>query len=177
MICTGPRQLRVSEATFRHSTLRQPCVTAINLNNMPNSINLTRKTIGGIGRMKYGDREKVAWTFTVAAAAYNLVRIPKPMGGDMSASAGCHLLGRWRIIEADIWDRDYLYLVQPADHLRQERTWRVRLRRNSSHNQTRICSTDHLLQLDRLRRRRRSVRLRRPWRPRRPRNRAMLTQR
>ena len=32
----------------------------------------------------------------------------------MSASAGCQLLGRWRIIEADTWDRDYLDLVQPA---------------------------------------------------------------
>ena len=32
----------------------------------------------------------------------------------MSAPAGCQLLGKWRIIEADIWDRDYLDLVQPA---------------------------------------------------------------
>jgi hypothetical protein len=28
------------------------------------------KTIGGIGRMKYRGRERVAWTFTLAAAAY-----------------------------------------------------------------------------------------------------------
>ena len=26
----------------------------------------------------------------------------------MSASAGCQLLGKWRITKADIWDRDYL---------------------------------------------------------------------
>lgn len=26
----------------------------------------------------------------------------------------CQLIGRWRIIEADIWDRDYLDLVEPA---------------------------------------------------------------
>ena len=32
----------------------------------------------------------------------------------MSASARCQLLGKWRIIEADIWDCDYLDLVQPA---------------------------------------------------------------
>jgi hypothetical protein len=32
----------------------------------------------------------------------------------MSPSARCQLLGKWRIIEADIWDRDYLDLVQPA---------------------------------------------------------------
>ena len=32
----------------------------------------------------------------------------------MSTPAGCQLLRKWRIIEADIWDRDYLDLVQPA---------------------------------------------------------------
>jgi hypothetical protein len=26
----------------------------------------------------------------------------------------CRLLGRWRIVEADLWDRDYLDLVAPA---------------------------------------------------------------
>src|SRR5262245_50290118 len=35
-------------------------------------------------------------------------------GGDMSAAAGYQLLGKWRITKADIWDRDYLDLVQPA---------------------------------------------------------------
>ena len=37
------------------------------------------KTIGGIGRMKYRGRERVAWTFTLAAAAYNLIPMPKLM--------------------------------------------------------------------------------------------------
>ena len=32
----------------------------------------------------------------------------------MTALAGCQLIGRWRIFEADIWDRDYLDLVGPA---------------------------------------------------------------
>ena len=32
----------------------------------------------------------------------------------MSAPAGCKLFGRWRIVEADIWDRDYLDLCGPA---------------------------------------------------------------
>jgi hypothetical protein len=32
----------------------------------------------------------------------------------MSALAGCQLIGRWRIVEADLWDRDYLDLVEPA---------------------------------------------------------------
>jgi len=26
----------------------------------------------------------------------------------------CRLVGRWRIVEADLWDRDYLDLVEPA---------------------------------------------------------------
>src|SRR5262249_33017458 len=34
--------------------------------------------------------------------------------GVVTASAGCQLIGRWRIFEADIWDRDYLDLVEPA---------------------------------------------------------------
>jgi hypothetical protein len=32
----------------------------------------------------------------------------------MSAPANCQLVGRWRIIEADIWDRDHLDLCGPA---------------------------------------------------------------
>ena len=32
----------------------------------------------------------------------------------MSTPMDCQLIGRWRIVEADIWDRDYLDLVEPA---------------------------------------------------------------
>jgi hypothetical protein len=32
----------------------------------------------------------------------------------MTAAAGCQLIGRWRIVEADLWDRAYLDLVEPA---------------------------------------------------------------
>ncbi|MES0007846.1 hypothetical protein NKJ64_22195 [Mesorhizobium sp. M0062] len=32
----------------------------------------------------------------------------------MTAPAGCQLIGRWRIIEADRWDRGYLDLGGPA---------------------------------------------------------------
>ncbi|MDK1494285.1 hypothetical protein QN219_30460 [Sinorhizobium sp. 7-81] len=32
----------------------------------------------------------------------------------MSAASNCRLIGRWRIVEADLWDRDYLDLVEPA---------------------------------------------------------------
>jgi hypothetical protein len=32
----------------------------------------------------------------------------------VTAPAGCCVIGRWRIVEADIWERDYLDLVEPA---------------------------------------------------------------
>ncbi|WP_292592001.1 hypothetical protein [Mesorhizobium sp.] len=32
----------------------------------------------------------------------------------MTAPAGCQLVGRWRIVEADLWGRDYLDLDGPA---------------------------------------------------------------
>lgn len=32
----------------------------------------------------------------------------------MTTPAGCQLIGRWRIVEADLWDRDYLDLDGPA---------------------------------------------------------------
>ena len=32
----------------------------------------------------------------------------------MSVPAHCQLIGRWRIVEADLWDRGYLDLVAPA---------------------------------------------------------------
>ena len=32
----------------------------------------------------------------------------------MTAPMDCRLVGRWRIVEADLWDRDYLDLVAAA---------------------------------------------------------------
>jgi hypothetical protein len=32
----------------------------------------------------------------------------------VKAPANCRLIGRWRIVEADIWDHDYLDLCGPA---------------------------------------------------------------
>jgi hypothetical protein len=32
----------------------------------------------------------------------------------MTAPMNWQLIGRWRIVEADLWDRDYLDLVEPA---------------------------------------------------------------
>src|SRR6516225_6872638 len=40
----------------------------------------------------------------------------QPPGGSvpMRAPMNCQLIGRWRIVEADLWDGDYLDLVEPA---------------------------------------------------------------
>jgi hypothetical protein len=32
----------------------------------------------------------------------------------MSAASNCRLIGRWRIVEADLWDRGYLDMAGPA---------------------------------------------------------------
>jgi hypothetical protein len=32
----------------------------------------------------------------------------------VSAAATCEVIGRWRIVGSDLWDRDYLDLVDPA---------------------------------------------------------------
>ena len=32
----------------------------------------------------------------------------------MIAPKNCQIIGRWRIVEADLWDGDYLDLVEPA---------------------------------------------------------------
>jgi hypothetical protein len=37
-----------------------------------------------------------------------------PGGSSVKAPADCRLIGRWRIVEADLWDRDYLDLCGPA---------------------------------------------------------------
>jgi hypothetical protein len=32
----------------------------------------------------------------------------------MSAASNCRLIGPWRIVEADLWDRGYLDMIEPA---------------------------------------------------------------
>jgi hypothetical protein len=43
-----------------------------------------------------------------------LSRPSTPRDAGMSAPANCQLVGRWRIVAADIWDRDHLDLCGPA---------------------------------------------------------------
>ena len=68
------------------------------------------KTIAGQAKTSCA-ADRVGWAFTLAAAAYNLVRLPKLMAVPaMNAPMDCQLIGRWRIVAADLWHRDYLDL-------------------------------------------------------------------
>jgi hypothetical protein len=74
------------------------------------------KTVAGQDKTRFRGTARVGFAFTFAAAAYNLVRLPKlsRAGADMMAIRDHPLIGTWRIVEADLWDRDYLDLVEPA---------------------------------------------------------------
>jgi hypothetical protein len=72
------------------------------------------KTVAGLRKTKFRGLACVDWAFTFAAAAYNLERAKADRGGVMGASADCEPLRRWRIVEADLWDRDFLDLCRPA---------------------------------------------------------------
>ena len=38
----------------------------------------------------------------------------------MTTPMNCRLIGRWRIVEADLWDRGFLDLVEPATLIIQD---------------------------------------------------------
>jgi hypothetical protein len=42
------------------------------------------KTIGGLAKTRFIDRAKTDFSFTFATTAYNLIRIPKPIGTEMA---------------------------------------------------------------------------------------------
>ena len=65
------------------------------------------KTIAGQEKSRFRGRDRVGWAFTLAAAAYNLVRLPKLIaeaGGPMAKVPGFAkpIAGRWRIVEMGI---------------------------------------------------------------------------
>ena len=73
--------------------------------------------MAGQEKTKFRGRGRVGWAFTFAAAAYNLVRLPKLIAervdGKVPAFAKA-FAGRWRIVEMDVWDKDFLDLVETA---------------------------------------------------------------
>lgn len=40
--------------------------------------------------------------------------IPRCGGDGMTAAVDCRIVGRWRIVETDLWGREYLDLCRPA---------------------------------------------------------------
>lgn len=73
------------------------------------------KTVAGQEKMKLRGRDRVGWAFTFQRRRLQSDAAAEThRGADMTAPAGCQLIGRWRIVEADLWDRDYLDLVAPA---------------------------------------------------------------
>ena len=68
------------------------------------------KTVAGQRKTRFRGKDRVGWAFTFAAAAYNLVRLPK-----LLAAAHERSQGKWRIVEAELWDRAYLDLCRAGD--------------------------------------------------------------
>ena len=87
-------------------------------------------------RIRKRIEEAFGWIKTVAGQERDQVPRPRPRrmglhlrgrrlqsgasaetsgGLGVKAPANCRLIGRWRIVEADLWDRAYLDLVRPAD--------------------------------------------------------------
>ena len=68
-------------------------------------------------------------------------------------TADCRLIGRWRIVEADLWDRDYLDLRGPATLTRHLAGRRNRLWSHGGWSRCRIRPRLDRLPLGRMRRR------------------------
>ena len=78
----------------------------------------------------------------------------------MRTPMSCKLVGRWPIVEADIWDRQYLDLCGPATIVIRANGRRNRLRRAASRPRHRIQPSFGRIHLGRLRRNGRSLRRR-----------------
>ncbi len=74
----------------------------------------------------------------------------------MKAPANCSLIGRWRIVEADLWDRAHLDLCGPAMLTITAQRRRNRIRRPGGRSRSRMRPRLNRLSLGRLRGRRRS---------------------
>jgi hypothetical protein len=61
-------------------------------------------------------RSRPSRSFTLAAAAYRTTAEAAGNQGSFAVTVpmDCPLIGRWRIVEADLWDRADLDLLEPA---------------------------------------------------------------
>ena len=73
------------------------------------------KVVAGQDKTKFRGRDRVGMSLHLHCSRLQSGAAAEADGGaDMSAPAGCQLTGRWRIVEADLWDRGYLDLSGPA---------------------------------------------------------------
>jgi len=56
--------------------------TAVPRRNVPPPHRLWIKTIGGQRKTRYRGTPRVGWMFTLSAAAYDLIRLPKLLGAE-----------------------------------------------------------------------------------------------
>ena len=100
-------------------------------------------------------------------------------GGGMNAPANCRLIGRWRIVEADLWDRAQLDLCGPARLTITAQSGEIAFGALGGRPRRRICPRLDGLSLGGLRGRRRGRgrRNRRTSRRRRPRDRVRVPKR
>ena len=79
------------------------------------------KTVAGLRKTKYRGLDKVGLdVYLLAAAAYNLIRLPKLDDGlpglmarkQVPAFMALAFKGRWRIVAMDLWDKDAIDLVE-----------------------------------------------------------------
>ena len=74
---------------------------------MPNCVTTLRQSRRV--RIKFRGRDRVGWAFALAAAAYNLVRLPKLMAGaadEALSRSGQGLRGSLADTEMDVWGND-----------------------------------------------------------------------
>jgi Transposase DDE domain len=71
------------------------------------------KIVAGQKKTRFCSVERVGLAFTFTATAYNLVCLSRPLE-PLRVASSCEVIGRWRIVGTDMWDRDYLDLVDPA---------------------------------------------------------------
>ena len=73
------------------------------------------KTIARQDKTRFRGRDRVGWGIHVRSRCLQSGAASQVAGRhDMNAPANCTLIDHWRIVEADIWDRDYLELGGPA---------------------------------------------------------------
>ncbi len=74
------------------------------------------KTVAGLRKTRFRGLARVDRAFTLRGRRLQSGAVAEAHGGGiaMTAPTDRRLIGRWRIVEADIWGRPYLDLVEPA---------------------------------------------------------------